>query len=195
MPLEYGRRPREYGEDVRRRKWNVKEEAHFAAPTQLTQLFAHVEQVVVVDQHQVVLPQHGEERFGEAAVDAAVGAVGVVAYDHVLGEAVQQRPQGAVGEAGVEEADVVVRKIDRRELDVAEAGNVRARLPLALRTSAAPAEPQPARLLHSGPHGANQSADRHGAALFGGHLRRGWDAIGDDDQPGIVRHIARPNAD
>ena len=99
--------PGQDAEDLGGREWTVKEEPGPARPAELAKLAAKREEVVVVDPDQVAGPQDVYEGGGVLSVYAAVHPVAVMANGGPVGEAVKDRPEGAVGEDIVEALDLV----------------------------------------------------------------------------------------
>jgi hypothetical protein len=95
--------PWQRAEDLRWRERDVQEEVDPAAKAELPQQAGDQHQVVVVDPDAGAFAGDREHDFGESSVDARVGPK-VLGCEHGLpGKVVEQRPQGAIGEAVVVE--------------------------------------------------------------------------------------------
>ncbi len=135
---------RQGGEDLRRTKRDVQEEADLALEAALAQLRAHVEEVVVVDPDEVVLLQHRRQTRREALVDRAIDPIRLPIELGKVQTVVQQRPQRPVGVAVVEALEFLVVHVDGGQRDGAlDLGHHFAERALG-RGVAAPAEPQAA---------------------------------------------------
>ena len=94
------------------REGDVKEEPDPARPAELAKLEAKGEEVEVVDPDEVSGFKEVNERGGVLSVYAAVYAVAVMAESSLVGEAVKDWPEGAVGEYVVEAINFVPGKGD-----------------------------------------------------------------------------------
>jgi len=126
-----------------------------------------------MDPHDVVFAQQRRQLFGEQRVDPAVGFAGGAVIVHQVQPEVQQRPQGAVGEAIVVAVDVALVQVHGDVADVTLGLLVQLAAVIA-HGFAAPAEPQPTAFLQRG----QQS---HCQPTRGGHAGRGH-AVGDHDK-------------
>ena len=88
----------------------MKEEPDLARSAELAKLEAKGEEVEVVDPDQVSGPEKAYEGGGVLSIYAAVRVVTVMAKGSLVGEAVKDRPEGAVGEDVVEALDFVSSK-------------------------------------------------------------------------------------
>ncbi|MNU89778.1 hypothetical protein D3C71_796280 [compost metagenome] len=152
---------------------HVQEEADPAADATLAQQRGQRDQVVIVDPDDVVFAQQRGQLFGEQRVDPAVGFAGGAVVVHQVQAEVQQRPQGAVGEAVVVAVDVALVEVHGHIADVVLHLLVEGAAVVADRF-ATPAEPDPATLLECGQQAHGQTA----GARFAGHR----DPVGHHDQ-------------
>ncbi len=129
---------RDGGEDFRRRKRDVQEEADAVAHAKLAAGFGEGDQVVVVDPDDVVGPEQRHELLGQHGVDPPVAVVFLAAVAGQVDAVVKDRPQRGVGEAAV---ILVVVTLVQRQRDIGDVADFlgvdgRGRADLA-----APAEP------------------------------------------------------
>ncbi len=89
------------GEDFRRRKRDMQEEADAVADAQLTAGFGEGNQVVVVDPDDVVGLEQRLELLGQHGVDPPVAVVLLTAVAGQVDAVVKDRPERGVGEAAI----------------------------------------------------------------------------------------------
>ena len=181
--------PRQRGEQVGRGHRDVQEEADPPAETAFAQQGAERKQVVVVHPNGVAVAQPRHQGVGEPRVDPQVGIEVLATVFHQVQAEVQQRPQRAVGEAGVIAIVFGPGQVHGRVADAAVALGVHLRRRCAL---AAPAEPQPAAF---GQRRAQRNRQSSGPLLVGqgdavGHHHQARSGVHPASRHGRDRRIA-----
>lgn len=137
-------------EDVRRRPWDVVEEAEPVGDAHLAQFRRHRDHVVVVHPHQVFCFEYRNQMVREKAVDAEIARHVLARIIGQVEPVVAERPEHAVGKAGIVFVDVFAAEIRQRIGDLALLAEFRrSRLMRAARL-ARPAEPEAAALPQRG---------------------------------------------
>ena len=166
--VDDGAAPRQLGEDLRRREGDVVEEADLQVRARLAQHLGDELQLVVLHPDGGAVAGVVDDGVREPAVDLAVGVppgpVELRRGNHVVVE----RPERGVGEALVEELDVVRAQLDRNEVDAAVAEG----LDMLIR-GAVPADPGAVGLGHHGGQGGDQAAGGAAPAVLAAGLVRG----------------------
>src|SRR5690625_4238393 len=173
--------PRQLSEQFHGRERDVQEEADGQVGPQFTEELGHQEQLVVLDPHGGALGGGVGGGFGEPGVDLPVGVppfTVVGGWDHHV---VEQRPDGAVGEALVVELHVPGRQGHRVQVDALGVEGLGGRV-----RDARPGDPGAVVGVEDGLQGGDQPA-RAGLPLFGpGRVADEIDGevVGDDDEVG-----------
>ena len=167
----------------------MKEEPDPARPAELAKLAAKGEEVEVLDPDQVAGPQEVYEGGGVLSVYAAVHPVAVMANGGLVGEAVKDRPEGAVGEDVVEALNFVPGKGDGGQthtFDLGDGSRCGVSLPVGC---SVPAHPDAALGLEEGPQATHESTDGKVASfLLAGRRGYGRGPIRDYYYPAFATH-------
>ena len=164
---------------VGRRPGNVQEESDAVLDAEAAKLGGERNQVIVLNPDDVVGLQLRGEHAGEERIDAEIAGDVLVLEVGEIEPVVKQRPEGAIGEAGVVFVDIALGQVDEGKLDVALLAPVDVELlgvgPL--RGVAGPAQPQPATL---GEHGLQRHRQ---TARLGALIARRRNPVRNHHQP------------
>ena len=120
----------------------MQEKADLALPSHPTQFRTQGNQMIVLDPNGVAASEEGVEALSKSAIDASIPAIRVMTKLNEIGEGMQKRPEGAVGEDGIKKIDLIGSKVHRANVNGAAARDGRFHGKAALRCGAAPPEPQ-----------------------------------------------------